>query len=64
MVNSASNNGKLAYTFPGIQDLLTVSYDYLKSIDNIGFVLEVENAQGEILGCKDERKCGVDLKWD
>ena len=40
---TGSNSGKLAYSFPGILDMMTVSSDVMKSIDNISFKIEVDN---------------------
>ena len=64
MSNSGSNNGKLAYTFPGIQDLVTMTYDQMRSIDNIIFGLDVDNGQGATLSCSNAAKCQVRYKWE
>ena len=63
-VKSGSNNGKLAYTFPGLQDIVTATNDQLKELDRIEFVLEVENDEGETLECANKHKCKVNFRWE
>ena len=60
---TGSNSGKLAYTFPGILDLVTLTSNTMKSLDDIQFELEVDNGEGQVLGCPKASLCTVTYDW-
>ena len=61
---TGSDNGKLAYSFPGIHDMVTITNDALKGLNNLSFELDIENGLGDVVGCKDTWKCKVKFDWN